>query len=218
MASIEQRESSMTEERVTKAGSLALTVTDVRVTAISRRLRLRPETLIARLQRELPSLIEQQFYLTMGPEFAVRPESFAKLLRVKLGSRELQAHDLVDREVGNNLVISRISDLADYMENSLTLVGKIQADFANLGLSMETAGRLALAYGSYAENILDSIVNNVGEIRMALGMRESKSDGTVIRVAVDIVVKHSAGRSGKPRPNVLDVLELFDAPYRQEEL
>ncbi len=202
----------MSNQQVAVRPSLALVPTDKRVVAVAVSLRWAPETLIARLESALPAKIEQQYYLLMAPDLGLQPESFAKLLRIGLGERELEAYDLEDKVVGTNMVFNRVSGLTGFLGDALTLLGKIVGDFKDIGLSMETAGRLALAYGAHSEAVISDVLENVEAIRENLRISDRVPQRSVAAVAIELVAEHASGNGTCSRPNALSVMELIGDP------
>ncbi len=184
-----------------------LTVASPQVVAVARSLRWRPPVLLRRLQEALPAPVEQRVYLAVAGEMSMHPETFGKLLRTFLGGQTLQPVDLQERVVGKNLVTSRIAEVGDYLESALALLGKIQAGVDGISISAQSAGKLAMAYGEYAVDIVGQIVEGVEEIREALGIGPEVPRKSVVGVAIRHITNH-AHDSGCT-PLTLNVLEFF---------
>src|SRR5258708_16424902 len=75
----------------------ALVPTNPRVANIAFRLRWNAETVIRRVEKSLPSKVEQQLYLRVAGGYRIHPESLAKLLEVFHGRQGLQSGDLQHR-------------------------------------------------------------------------------------------------------------------------
>lgn len=170
-----------------------LSVEDPSVEAVAKHFHWKPETLIDRIEKCLPSKIEQYLYLSITTDFHIRPESFRTLIRMLLGERELTHEDLKVRKMGNNLVSSRILDLTNFIENALFIAGKLATCSPEIGLSMEQAAKLTLLYGEYAEVILDAIMSDITEVGRRMGVRGS--DKKIVSLAVLRLIEHTENRA-----------------------
>src|SRR3990167_1380342 len=177
------------------AAEEALARTNPKVVAVANRLGWQPETLLKRTERALSSPVEQQLYLAVAKDFGLQPESFATLLRIKLGNQQLQAADLEVRTIGKNLVSSKLSDVGDFLEDALGIVGKIQQDYAQFRLSMADAGRLALVFGDRTEEVLDSIVSQVEMLRQRMKINPRASQRQIFDSALRLLMKRITGHS-----------------------
>ncbi len=194
---------SNTDGAITTRSTTALTTSNSRVLLTARRLNWKPETVIARIERALPAVVEQQVYLRVGPSFGVHPESVAKILRYHLGDQELQVHDLSNRSLGRNLVSSRFTNAMEFLRETLNLLGR-RSIYSSMSISIENAARLVSAYGDDAPAIIESVVDNLGLIRDRLKIRGMGND----RLA-SFVVTFIAKRVDQKVP-VMDVMEIFE--------
>ncbi len=193
---------------VKKVDDVALIVTSPHVVAIATRLGWHPTTLIRRVEAALPSKVEQHAFLQMGPDFRIHPESFAKLLRLYLGNRQLSSSDLQEHQVSARLVRSTMSDIGDYIENALDLLEKISADIAyyHLRMSMTDAGTLTIAYGNGALDIIQDIVGNLDVVRHKMHINQATPDRVVLMSAIKRIIRWID--EGRVIPS--DILETFE--------
>lgn len=186
---------------------------DEKVCALAKRLRHKPETLMARIERSLPALLEQNLYLLLALECekTVLPGTFANILRYYTNGQELVPADLKDREIGKNLISNKVSSLGDYLEVALSLMGKLDKLDLSTPISSGTAARLARAYGEDAADILEIVDNELQYIIDGLGwiMRPMVAMTKIINA----IARHAADGEGKAgMPNILcadDIIELL---------
>ncbi len=161
-----------------------LTVVNQTVVAIATQLRMKPEKLVARTQACLPAVVEQQFYLTIAGDVAIKPETFAKVLRMFLGHQTLHAHDLEQRETSPNLFVSKFDTVADFVVGVTELCNKEIRSVTGFQISFNSAAKLMLEYGSVqnVEAMIDSILADMDEICEKLKIKNN--DPAVIMTKV----------------------------------
>jgi hypothetical protein len=166
------------------------------------------------------STVEQEFYLAaVADEHVMRPETFAQLLRAYLGPQPLDAHDLVSRPVGKNLVVNKFQDVAEFVGGIVEICSKA-VQTHGINISFTSAIELMLAYGTveHVEAILDSIVSDLEDICEALGY-DNMSDARAIEAAVLHLVNQilpACKLRGRPTPNrFMEALE--EGGYRPYE-
>ena len=195
---------------IAAADEFALVPTNSRVQAVARTMRWWAETTIAQIEKNLPAPMEQALYLVLAPEFRLRPGSLKILLREFLGERELQRTDLARREAGPNLILSRFAEVRDFLQATLSLVDKASLDYVETGISMRDAARLVIAFGDHAEEVIDSLSANLGEIKRRFKM-DNRSDARVMGFAIHwlaTTVLDESRENGLPEPaNILDYFE-----------
>lgn len=192
-------------------GQLAPTDPDVEIVAT--RMGWRGETLLARLTRALPEVVEQELFLAIIPHMAksMTPEKFADLLCVA-SPQPLRLDDLRTRTVGRNLAISRIDHIGDYLQASMELLGKLTGDLET-SLSVDQAGRLALVFGDGAMDLIEQIQENQAAVASALGYRESYRFAEMAHAAVEHLLRYVA--SGRPNPvNIMEIFGRMDEAFR----
>ena len=133
----------------TTGDRLALVPTNPRVKAIAFRFRWRVETVIARVARVLPSVMEQRLYLHVASAFRIHPETIRKLLDVFLGpDGSLRESDLDRHAIGENLLASRFEVVVDQVECALRLLDKHDLPYERFGLVVGRVAWLVEAYGT----------------------------------------------------------------------
>lgn len=186
-------------------GNRTLTVTNIRVRGIARKMRWSPEKLVIRVENSLTSLVEQQVYLEVGLGYRIHPESLRKMLEV---FREGDSLRDIDRDwftVGPNMVKSRFSDVIDKVEQALLLIDKT-SDASDCMMSMESAAYLVEVYGDHAESMLSQIVDNTPLTARLLEIKTERPR-VIVGVAVRELVKVIKQHTGSPFP--LTIEEAF---------
>ena len=97
------------------ANEQGLTISNPVVVAIAQRLRVNTPRFIERTQECLPTVVEQQFYLALAADQAMKPETFSRVLRMFVGDRNLRPQDLDRRETAPNIFASRFDNIADFV-------------------------------------------------------------------------------------------------------
>lgn len=186
----------------------ALVPTNPNVQKLSKRLRWKPETAIARIQRALPAPMEQQVYLAIAPrlgESALLPESMAKLLRLYLGHQELELEDLKPGSPGR----SRFLSFAEYLGECINLLKVVTKEFDALSLKIEHAGLIVLQYGSdNPERLIEMVDCNLEEMCEMIGISNEIGYGKRMGICISVVVNKIIPmnrRNGTP-----DLLDLTD--------
>ena len=189
----------------------ALVPSNQYVQAIAKRFKWKPETLIARVEKALPSVVEQQIYLRLGADFQIHPESLAKLLREYLGSYELKPEDFFNKKVGENLVMNKFADVAEFLEGALNLINKVSIEYSGFSISMRSAAVLVDAYGpDGAENLIDSIASRLDEVIEHIG-GEGRSFDRAMSIAIYFLVnKVMPEMRSHGAPAVLDIMDFFE--------
>ncbi len=192
----------------------AVTAENEKVRDLAKRLRYKPTTLAACIQRTFPSLLEQNIYVLFAGECeksVIRPQTFARLLQHFTNGQELSPADLEDREIGENLIYNKVSDIGDCIEIALSLMEKIDNLDLSTPISSKTAARLARAYGEDAADILEIVDNELHYIMDELGMRMRPM--IAMTKIINAIALHAAEGEGKgENPNILsadDIIELL---------
>ncbi len=184
----------------------ALVQSNVRVRYIAYRFRWSVDTLIKRVEKALPSRIEQGMYLKVAIGYRIQPESLRTMLRVFRGDQDLGPVDLQSFRTGPNMYKSRFDDIAERIEQTMLLIDKT-ADSAEYMMSMEHAARLVEAYGAHAEEVLGQIVENIFDVAQYLGIK-SESPKRIVGVAIKVLVEEVITREqGSPIP--LTIEDMF---------
>lgn len=197
------------ETSLAPAITTALVPANSQVQAIAKRFRWSEEKTIQRIQTALPAPVEQQVYLQLGGDFRIQPESMAKLLREFLGDRQLIAADLANHSIGHNLISSRFSEVADFLQRVFSLISKD----VGLAISMRTAAKLVIAYGDGAELLVDEALANSEELARKFRLKFSDSyriAGWVMTFLVEKILPKCA-EAGRPNPGTIaEALEELD--------
>lgn len=192
----------------------SLVSTNQRVQALAKRLHWKPQTAIVRIQKALPAILEQQIYLALAPDFAILPESMAKLLRLYLGYQELTLQDLTPHQVGENLVYSKFSSFAEFLRECLNLLKILSREYSAFSLSVEQAGFIVLHYGTdNPELLIEMVDNNLEQMCEVLGVNNQHSYSIRMRLCIWIVVSKIIPENRK-RGHVdpLDVTDFLEMP------
>ena len=191
-----------------------------RVQAVAHQLKWKPETVVARVQKALPSVVEQQIYLRLGAEFRIQPESLKKLLREFLGPEELKPEDFFDREVGRNLIVNKFTEVAEFLEGALNLINKVSIEYSGFALSMRSAAVLVNVYGPEgAEKIIDSISARIEEVGARTGGSHRSFDramGIAIHFLVNRIMPEMDNHGLPPVLDIMDFFEDIDGLVRYE--
>jgi len=189
----------------------ALVPSNPLVKGIAKRFRWNPETLISRVEKALPSVVEQQIYLRVGEDFRIHPESLAKLLREFLGHTELIPEDFFDKPVGDNLVYNKAADVAEYLEGCFNLINKISIDYSGVGISMKSAATLVKIYGpDGAEAIIDSIAVSLEDVSARMGWKDRSFERALCLAIGFLVKKVIPDMQKQGTPAVLDIMDYFE--------
>ncbi|HEY4515257.1 MAG TPA: hypothetical protein VJJ22_03845 [Candidatus Paceibacterota bacterium] len=183
-----------------------LALTEPSVLAVAKRFGWKPETLLARLEKALPAVIEQTLFITLTSHMdaGITPEKFAELLRM-LSSMPIRIDDLRKVAVGPNMAISKIDHIGDYLQAALELLGKLTGD-TNVNLTVNQAGRLALAFGDSAFELIDQISEHQQEIAEYLNYNKDNYTFAILAYdAVERLLQHV--ESGRTHP--INIMEIF---------
>ncbi|OGY28210.1 MAG: hypothetical protein A2Z42_03880 [Candidatus Woykebacteria bacterium RBG_19FT_COMBO_43_10] len=185
----------------------------IQKTALS--LRWRPETLVERVKKALPSPLAQSLYVLAAKDWeAMHPETFAKLLDYFVHGTLFHSSEEQNTRLSAILLHDEGLGLGEFMEEAFSLLGKI-ADSDTPSLSATTVARLVMAYGEDAEAIVELVEVNLHEILDALNWRLSRSfpQQKAIASIIGKIAAHAADgglRGGMPNViNMDDVIELL---------
>lgn len=160
-----------------------LTIYDPRVVAVSSKMRWKPKTAIRRIESALPSIPERTIYLAIGGDFGLRPESFAKLLKIYLGANRMKADELQPST-------RRFLSLLEFIAAVLDLL-KVQAlDYPGLSLSIDNAAQIVLTYGNENyDHFFAMLEANLPQLRSRCGLGENATYSNAMNRAVWYVLK-----------------------------
>ncbi len=190
---------------------LALTITNPRVVHIAHHLRWKPVTTIARIERALPSILEQQIYLAIAPmvgESGLLPESLAKLLRIFLGSKELRLEDLTPGYPTQK----NFDEFIEFLGECITILKVIKHEYITLGLSINDAALIVLRYGTNdPERLIEMVDNNLEQLCEVLDISNNIPYGTRMRVCLNVVItKVIPGNQKSGAPDLLDFTDFIE--------
>ncbi len=134
-----------------------LTIHNPKILTLATRWGWKPQTLLAHIKRDLPSVVEREIYLEIGLENRLRPSTLGKLLRGYLGERELQVHDLID----NNGLIEQVQA---FLMQTIVFLEKTSVEYGDINFSTNTVIEFVNAYGQDAETIMASVMSNLSEL------------------------------------------------------
>jgi hypothetical protein len=182
------------------------------VAKIALRLRWRPETAIRRIEKALPARIEQEIYLKLGSDFGIHPESMAKLLRFYLGEENLLIEDLDPKPIGNNLVSSKFTNFAEFLQACLYLLKLVGKEFTSFSISIEHAAMIVSHYGTEnPEALIEMIDGNLEELCEMLAIGNDRTYEFRMRTCIWLIVtKVFAENKNSGRPDILDLAEILD--------
>lgn len=194
-----------------REASNALVPTNPNVQALSKRLRWKPETAVARIKRALPAPMEQQVYLAIAPrlgESALLPESLAKLLRLYLGNQRLEIEDLRPGSPGR----SRFTSFAEYLGECINLLKVVTKEFDALSIKIEHAGLIVLQYGSEdPERLIEMVDSNLEEMCEVLGINNEMGYGKRMGICISMVVNKIIPMNRKNgTPDLLDLTDFLN--------
>lgn len=159
-----------------------------RLRSIASKMHLKPETLLTKIEKALPSMVEQYMYLRLSADFRIHPETLSKLLRCYLGKEMLEPKDLQTKVLGNGIAIRKVDQVAEFLETCFSLLDKSSEDYSGLRLGAEAVARFVKYFGhDHAENMMASIANELYYIKGRLSL-VNKSDKFVFRYAFYYIV------------------------------
>lgn len=113
---------------------------------------MEPDKLTAEIKRSLPSLIEQAFYVKLGPA-GIKPNTFRRMIQEILG-RELTQEDIERRPTDHeNVFLGTLDDVTHLVEKILSLI-------ADGELSAKRATALAVTLRESTDALLQDIADN----------------------------------------------------------
>lgn len=184
-----------------KVAQFALVETNPKVLDLSAKFRWRPTTVITRIQRALPAVVEQQIYLTVGPKYRIRPDSLKTILRTYLGQRELRIEDLAEN-------IAFFNQVDEYLDNVFEVVDKTSLQYTH-HLSMLNASKFVIRYGEHSEEIIDSISTHASEISAILHIH-TPYRAKVIAICIDFLInKIMRYCDSRGMPDLTDIMDYF---------
>lgn len=189
-----------------------LVPTNPRVQTLAKRLHWKPQTAITRIQTALPAPLEQQIYLALAGDFAILPESMAKMLRMYLGYQELRLEDLNPRPTGKNTSFSKFNTFAEFLRECLNILKIVAKEYSSFALSIEHAGLIVLHYGTDSPELLIELVdNNLEVICEVLGINNQHSYGWRMRLCVWIIAgKIIPDNRRRGQTDLLDITDFLE--------
>jgi len=197
-------------QALTVREDLALTVTNPRVLQIAHHLRWKPVTTIARIERALPSILEQQIYLAIAPqlgESGLLPESLAKLLRMFLGSKELRLEDMKP----SYPTPKHLDEFIEFLGECITLLKIITREYSAFSLKIDDAALIVLRYGTNdPERLIEMVDNELERICEVLDISNNISYGTRMSICLNAVVTQVIPENQKRgAPDLLDFTDFM---------
>lgn len=182
------------------------------VQTIARAFHWKPNTVIVRIERALPTKFEQQVYLTVASDFRIHPESLAKLLHLWRGEHPLQLSDLEYTVVAPHIVSSRFGNFVRYLEACLSLLKIVSMEYNAFPVTVEFAGMIVLAYGSdEPERLIELIDAQLEECCEVLGIGNNHSYSVRMRLCVWVfVTKIIPYNRAHGLPDILDLSDFFE--------
>lgn len=189
----------------------ALVVSNPRVQLIAARLRWKPETAIRRIQKALPSVLEQQIYLAIAPqsgESGLLPESMAKLLRLYLGHQRLELEDIAPGSAGR----ARFTSFAEFLGECLNLLKVVTKEYQSFSLKIEHAGLIVLQYGKDdPERLIEMVDNNLEEMCEVLDINNEMGYEKRMSICISVVVTKIIPENNKTgAPDLLDLTDFLN--------
>lgn len=154
-------------------------------------LNIKPEKLLAKIEKNLPGSVEQAIYLKHALDFNLRPEDCAKMLEMITYGVSLREGDDEDVEVGENLVVNLASNIEKQLVLALQINGEDFREESYFELTKPIATALVMLFDEHAELILKDLVENVDEIRYVFKTPngEKKRDREALRKGVIAVIR-----------------------------
>lgn len=192
----------------------SLTTANKNIVKISNRFGWKPQTAIIRIQRALPAILEQQIYLAVASDFAIHPESMAKLLRMYLGFQELKLEDLNPHPIGENLVSSKFACFAEFLRECLNLLKVTTNEYSALGLSVLQVGYIVLHYGTENPQLLIEMIDtNLDELCEVLEINSRHTYSHKMRLCIWLIVNKIIPDNRKRGfTDPLDISEILEMP------
>ncbi len=196
---------------LTVRGNTDLVVSNPAVQRLSRRLRWTPERAIIRIQRALPSVLEQKIYLALASDFGILPESMAKLLRFYLGEQELQLEDLEPHIAGPNMVTSKFSTFAEFLRECLNLLKIVTKEFDSFSLNIEYAAMIVTHYGTHEpERLIEMVDSSLEELCEFLGVSNEHTYSHRMRLCIWLMMtKVIPENRNQGIPDLLDISDFL---------
>lgn len=162
---------------------------DPEVARLAEALGTQPETALTRLEKHLPSRIEQGIFLKFGADFKLDPETGARMFHVLRLSDPMEEFYGQNIEVGENLIVNPAESLEDRFKISLDLLSEVTKQIDDIDVSEPTACALVWLFDDCASTVVSDLVSSISISRELFGIPESHPDSVVIRSLITFTVR-----------------------------
>ncbi len=205
----------------------ALVPSNPQVQIASKALCCTPEKALARIQKHLPSEVEQRMYLAVVAENKENfwPEIMAKILRnAPGGNQPLTEDSLLRRQVGHDQQIfsSRFDTSYDFFQEVRSLREKALAGLDGLSAppSWNVCIKLVQIYGLHAYSVLADVNCSMAAAWEYLRFSENTSETAAFNKALNFLVRRAEEDLLRGRPAPLSPSEYFEeaANWKYDQL
>ena len=186
-----------------------LTIHDKSVVSLSKAMHWKPKTVIRRIESALPSIPERTIYLAIGGDFGLRPESFAKILKIYMGATSMKSDELQPPT-------PRFLSFLEFLTAVLDLVKIQAADYPGLSLSIDNAAQIVMTYGNENyEQFFAMLEANLPQLRARCGLSANANYSISMNRAAWYVLKFVIPKNRAA--GIPDLLSLDDVGGRSRE-
>lgn len=216
----QKRQTAVVKQEVT----YELAVTNQEVVKAASLLKWKPETIVRRVKKALPTIIHQQVYLALAADFRIHPESLAKLIDYYLGENGLKVEDLEPRSVGSNLVTSKFSLFTEFLSECFSLLRLVAEDYTELGMSLMNVAEIVQHYGTFEpQRVIELADHHLDEFCEYFGISEAHSYSERMRLCVWLfATKIIPENRRRGLPDIVDMSDvqalIFDSRHNDYRL
>jgi len=185
--------------------------TNPTVRGLASRWRWQPTTVIARIEENLPVLLQRKMFLVISEDWplGMRPDTFAKVLEIIVSNRDIPR--------------DRIEEVGRKLEHICSVFDTCKENEVNIGWL--TVAELVSAYGEDTEKMVELIIDEAFFISEQLGLR--LPENIAASVFLKKIARHCSGESDRWLPNTWTTEEvvgllrrspIFLEEYLQEEV
>lgn len=197
---------------------LALVPENPTVALIGSRLRWKPQTVIARVERALSTQFTQSLYLLVAKDFSILPETMAALLRTYAGTESFIERDLLHpRDVGDSLATDAFANFADFFFACMDLLKVVTQEYTAFNMSILDAGELVAAYGDREpEKLIEMIDADLDHCSEVLGISLRLSASQRLRMCLHVFISEILPENReRGLPDLVDVNEVAELYARR---
>ncbi len=165
------------------------------------------KNLIVQLRQLFPNKIEQSLAIGLMKDFPHMPQTIKQILDIATDGQGLKDYDAIPSPITK---ISKLDQIQPILEEVLTLIKRVDSDFADLGLTTEKAMTLVIIYGDNAYDFLDGIYADIERISRYISSPRL-GENTIARMAVsyweDEILPYCKKNGAIPPLRMIDFFE-----------